>query len=315
MKHLIPYIMILLAVFACQEKQDLHPEGQEPVLTTVSINLDISDGFTKANSPLIPDVENLIHDVWVIQFSERGVLYTGVDRFYRTNGEEGARILTLEAQVMSGRSTICLLANLNKINTPTKTFFDTAALQESLPDNLPQFKSTLLDMTDFIHYVNTNYELASVPMFGYWEGSIDPDTPTLDGRNLNVTLGRMVSRVNVNIVNKASATLKSLTFTNAATKAYYFPTISSGQLPDDAYCTNPNAYTYALNLPSGHEGTVYFYWAPNFCYGQEKATKMTFTDENGKSYSCYITNSPTTDENCDYNMYHNCNYTLTITIE
>ena len=148
MKRIAAYILIISAALACHEKPDLPQTGQEPALTTVSINIGTAEELTKANTPLIPDVENLIHDVWVIQFSERGVLYTGVDKFYRTNGEDGARFLTLEAEVMSGKSTICILANLNKTKTSTKTFFDIESLQQSLPDNLPQFKNTLLDMSN-----------------------------------------------------------------------------------------------------------------------------------------------------------------------
>lgn len=313
MKRIIIYLLLLTAA-ACQEKSDIAMPDMEPVMTTVRIDLGTADGFSKANVPLIPDVENLIHDVWVIQFSERGVLYTGVDRFYRTSGEDGARFLTLEAQVMSGKSTICLLANLNKVNT-TKTFFDIESLQESLPDNLPEFRNTLLDMTDLIHHINTNTKPKAIPMFGYWEGTIGSGSPVLGNSSLNVTLGRMLCRVNVSISNNADPQLKELKFTNASNKAYYFPGISCEALPEDAYCTNPDANTFKLSLDKGENGTIYFYWAPNFCYGKENATMMTFTDVNGKSYSCYITNSSASDENCDYNMYHNCNYTISVTIE
>lgn len=310
MKRIIIYLLLLTAAAACQEKSDIAMPDMEPVMTTVRIELGTADGFSKANVPLIPDVENLIHDVWVIQFSERGVLYTGVDRFYRTSGEGGARFLTLEAQVMSGKSTICLLANLNKVNE-TKEFFDIEALQKGLPDNLPQFKNTLLDMTSLIHDINTNTKPEAIPMFGYWEGTIGSGNPALGSNSLDVTLGRMLCRVNLTIANKSANKLTGLQFTNASNKAYYFPQISSAALPADAYCTD----SFTLNLAAGHAGTIYFYWAPNFCYGEAKATKMIFTDETGKSYSCYITNSSVSDENCDYNMYHNCNYTITATIE
>ncbi|MBQ8838590.1 MAG: DUF4906 domain-containing protein [Bacteroidales bacterium] len=305
MKRITIYIFFILSVLSCQEKPETPIDAQEPVLTTVSINIGTADESAKANFPLIPDVENLIHDVWVIQFSERGVLYTGVDRFYRTSGEDGARFLTLEAQVMSGKSTICLMANLKKVN------FNVTALQAGLPDNLPQFKSTLLDMTSLLNSINTDNSPSAIPMFGYWEGTIGTGSPTLGGNNLNVTLGRMLCRVNLTIANRSAATLKQLTFTNASRQVYYFPQISSAALPASAYCT----YNYGLNLPTGTAATIYFYWAPNFCYGEEKATKMTFTDESGKSYSCYVTNSSTSEENCDYNMYHNCNYTITVAIQ
>lgn len=314
MKRIIIYLLLLTAAAACQEKSDIAVPDMEPVMTTVSISLGTEDGFSKAISPLIPDVENLIHDVWVIQFSERGVLYTGADRFYRTSGEDGARFLTLEAQVMSGKSTICLLANLNKVNE-TKQFFDIAALQESLPDNLPEFRNTLLDMSDLIHHINTNTKPKAIPMFGYWEGTIGSGSPALGNSSLNVTLGRMVCRVNLTIANQSANTISQLKFTNASNKAYYFPRLSSKALPEDAYCTDPAANTYGMNLNSGDAGTMYFYWAPNFCHGEENATKMTFTDDVGNTYSCYITNNPVSDESCDYNMYHNCNYSVTVTIK
>lgn len=314
MKRIAAYILIISAALACHEKPDLPQTGQEPAPTTVSINIGTAEELTKANTPLIPDVENLIHDVWVIQFSERGVLYTGVDKFYRTNGEDGARFLTLEAEVMSGKSTICILANLNKTKTSTKTFFDIESLQQSLPDNLPQFKNTLLDMGSLIHHINTNSKPEAIPMFGYWEGSIGAGSPALGDNNLNVTLGRMLCRVNLTIVNTSSERIKELKFTNASNKAYYFPQISSNTLPEDAYCTNPDANTFTLNLSPGSVGTIYFYWAPNFCYGEENATMMTFRDDAEKTYSCYITNGSASEENCDYNMYHNCNYTITVTI-
>ena len=317
MKRFIAYILTLAVLLSCQEKYAEPGTGiEEPVITTVKINISAPEALTKANLPLIPDVENLIHDVWVIQFSERGVLYTGLDKFYRTSGEDGARFLTLEAQVMSGKSTICIMANLNKVNTSTKTFFDVNTLQASLPDNLPQFKSTLLDMGMLLHHINTNTKPAALPMFGYWEGTIGSGNPEIGANNINVTLGRMVCRVNLTIANKTASKIKWLKFTNASNKCYYFPQISSPALSSsDSYCTNPNANTFELGVESDHSATIYFYWGPNFCYGQEQATKMTFTDENGKTYTTYLTNSPLTDENIDYNLYYNCNYSVTATIQ
>lgn len=298
---------------ACQKTETV--SVKEPVLTKASISISTAGALSKANAPLEPDVENLIHDVWLIQFSERGVLYTGVDRFYRTGGEYGARFITLEAEVMSGKSTICLLANLKKANTPTKTFFDTDALEAGLPDNLPDFRNTLLDMTDFLHHVNTNTKPVAIPLFGYWEGTITSDVIGLEENTVNVTMGRMLSRINLNITNESDSRLVQLKWTNAASKAYYFPQISSEALPDDAYCTRENAITYNLDLASTYSGSIYFYWAPNFCYGEEKATTLTFTSEEGKSYSCLVTNGALSDADPDYNLYHNCNYTLSATVK
>lgn len=315
MKRFITYILIAFTLTACLEKPVYPETEQEPVLTVVKIDIAAADVMTKANNPQIPDVENLIHDVWVIQFSERGVLYTGVDKFYRTNGEDGARFLTLEAQVMSGKSTICLFANLKKVNTPTKTYFDTEKLQSELPDNLPQFKNTLLDMGEFIHYINTNYTMNAIPMFGYWEGNIGADNPSMGDSKLNVTLGRMVCRVNVTIANKTASEIKSLKFTNASNMCYYFPQISSPALPAEAYCTKDIARIFELGVETNEAATIYFYWGPNFCNDEAHATKMTFTDEAGKTYSCLLTNSPQSDESIDYNLYYNCNYTITATIQ
>ena len=126
----------------------------------------------------------------------------------------------------------------------------------------------------------------------------------------------MVCRVNLTIANKTASKIKWLKFTNASNKCYYFPQISSPALTSsDSYCTNSDANTFELGVESDHSATIYFYWGPNFCYGQKQATKMTFTDESGKTYTTYLTNSPLTDENIDYNLYYNCNYSVTATIE
>lgn len=313
MKRTLTYIFILLALASCQEKAD--KLYAEPELVTVTINLSTADAASKANAPLIPDIENLIYDVWVIQYSERGVLYTDIDRFYRTNGEDGARFVTLEAQVLSGKSTICLLANLRKVNTPTKTYIDADALQAGLPDNLPQFKSTLLDLTELLHYINTNTKPAAIPMFGYWEGTIGSGTPTVGSENLNVTMGRMVCRMNLTLKNNSGKKLTGLKFSNAASKTYYFPQMSSEALPDHAYCSKAAALEYTLNLENTHDATIYFYWSPNICYGPEKATEITLLSGSETVCNFQVTNSPLTDDNPDYNLYHNCNYTVTVDIK
>ena len=310
MKRYLTYLMLLMAVLACQKNEDVYT----PVLTTVQIELGTAEAVSKSNSPLEPDVENLIHDVWVIQFSERGVLYTGIDKFYRTEGQDGARLVTLEAQVMSGKSTICLLANLNKANSPEK-FFDTAALKANLPDNLPQFKNTLLDMTEFLHFVNCNTVPGAIPMFGYWEGTIETGSLNMESECLNVTMGRMLSRINLTLVNKSGSQMTNLRFKNAASKTYYFPQITDVVLPDEAYCSKDMALDYTLKLPNGHSGSIYFYWAPNLCSSVDKATEITITAEDGSTYSCLLTNGHVSEENTDYNLYHNCNYTVTVTLE
>ena len=43
-----------------------------------------NDAATKGLAPYIPDVENLIHDVWVVQYSSRGVLLPRSTFHYRT---------------------------------------------------------------------------------------------------------------------------------------------------------------------------------------------------------------------------------------
>ena len=170
-------------------------------------------------------------------------------------------------------------------------------------------------MGEFIHYINTNYTMNAIPMFGYWEGNIGADNPSMGDSKLNVTLGRMVCRVNVTIANKTASEIKSLKFTNASNMCYYFPQISSPALPAEAYCTKDIARIFELGVETNEAATIYFYWGPNFCNDEAHATKMTFTDEAGKTYSCLLTNSPQSDESIDYNLYYNCNYTITATIQ
>ncbi len=314
MRRIIIYILALAVLFSCQERLVTDSADEPQKMTTVTLNLGCVDPGVKSNSPQIPDVENLIHDVWVIQYSDRGVLIN--QKFYRV-GDAGLRNVSLAVDVIAVRSTICVITNLNKINTSTTTFFDIPSLQANLPDNLDTYRNTLLDVEHLIKCMNSNVKVQAVPQFGYWEGDL-----TSSSTSINIVLGRMLSRFNLNIRNiandnasdDAGRKLTRVTFVNAPVKAYYFPRLNSGYLPDEAYCTDPEMLETTMSLPESHTADLYFYWAPNFCASSDRAMKMIFTNAAGEQYSCYLTDGPS-GEDRDWKTYHNCNYTISVRIQ
>lgn len=315
MRKIITYILALAALVSCQDHLSTDMGESDVEMTTVTLNLGCMDTDVKSNSPQIPDVENLIYDVWVIQYSERGVLIS--QKFYRV-GDKGIRKVSIDVDVIPVKSTICVITNLNKINTPTATFFDTAQLQNELPDNLDTYKSTLLDMEFLIKCLNSNTKVQAIPQFGYWTGNLASHSASI-----NIVLGRMLSRINLNIMNiansddtdNANRKLTGVTFVNAPVNAYYFPQLYSNTLPDEAYCTDPEMLNVSMSLAEGDAADMYFYWAPNFCSSSEKAMKMIFTNAGGEQYSCYITDGQPNESGRDWNTYHNCNYSISLKIQ
>ena len=315
MRKIIFYILALITVFSCQEHLSTDLIENQTDTRIISLKLGCMDAGTKSNSPQIPDVENLIHDVWVIQYSDRGILIN--QKFYRV-GDAGLRSVELDIEVVAVKSTICVITNLNKINTSTTTFFDIPKLQENLPDNIETYKKNLLDLEYLIKCVNSNVRVQAIPQFGYWEGDLASDTASI-----NIVLGRMLSRLNLSIYNVANSDntdnanreLTSVTFENAPVKAYYFPQLNSQPLPDDAYCTDSEMLKTTMGLTEGSNADLYFYWAPNFCASSERALSMTFENAGGEKFFCYITDGPPTDTDRDWKTYHNCNSSITVTIE
>lgn len=288
MRKLYVFILAAFLFVAC----DSRTEMTEP--DTVEVTLSLSGApLAKADSPLIPDVENLIYDVWILQYDKMGLLIDKGTSHERTTSP-GSLIATVATNFAVGDgNTICVLANLDRGN---------ASVDRTWPQTLSEFKNScnVVDLSADIDAANGGV-LEDMPMFGYWEGTIDYPT-----NNVQVSLGRMLTRINLLINNKTASAVNVESIANISKKVYAFPDVDHEPLPDDAYgILELNQSVAAKTVKE-----MYFYTAPNFTEGKANATALNIT---GKS-SVILSNGSPSDNPRDYNLYHNSNYTFTINV-
>lgn len=279
--------MTVFALVSCEQRLvDDDPETVEVTLTLSGAPL------AKADSPLIPDVENLIYDVWILQYDKMGLLIDiGTSHARETNSGSLTATVTTTFAVGEG-NTICVLANLDRGD---------ASAVRTWPQSLTEFKTScnVVDISDDIDAANDG-TLTDMPMFGYWEGDIS----FLDN-NVQVSLGRMLTRINLVINNQSSSTQTVTSISNVSKKVYAFPDVFHTALPEDAYEEIP----ISQDVAAGKTKELYFYMAPNFTEGDANATKLNFADK-----SVILSNGSPSDDPRDYNLYHNSNYTFTINV-
>lgn len=262
---------------------------------TVEVTLTLSGApLAKADSPLIPDVENLIYDVWILQYDKMGLLIDKGTSHQRATSS-GSLTATVTTTFAAGEgNTICVLANLDKGDVYASRVW---------PQTLTEFKNScnVVDLSDDIDAANAG-TLTDMPMFGYWEGTISDE----DNNNVQVSLGRMLTRVNLVINNKSSSPKTVISISNVSTKVYAFPDVFHAALPADAYAEIP----ISQGVAAGKTNELYFYMAPNFTTDGFNATKLNINGED----PVILSNGSPSDSPRDYNLYHNSNYTFTINI-
>ena len=288
MKRLSIIFLIVFAMTSCEQVcVDDEPKTVEVVLSLSGAPL------AKADSPLIPDVENLIYDVWILQYDKMGLLIDkGTSHERATSSGLLTATVTTTFAVGEG-NTICVLANLDRgIVSPVRPW----------PQTLNEFKTSpnVIDLSSDIDGANAG-TLEDMPMFGYWEGGISVET-----NNVQVSLGRMLTRINLVINNQSGSTQTVESMSNVSKKVYVFPDVDHAALPDDAYMP----VEINRDVASGKTAELYFYMAPNFTAGEEKATKLNI---GGKTV--ILSNGAPSDSPRDFNLYHNSNYTFTINVK
>lgn len=260
----------------------------------VELTLDLGCApLTRADSPLIPDVENLIYDVWILQYDNMGLLIDAGTSHARTT-DQGSLTATVTTTLAIGNGcTICVLANLDREDSRASRVW---------PQTLNEFKTStsVVDLAEDVKAANDG-TLKDMPMFGYWEGDIDVKT-----NNIQVSLGRMLTRINLVINNQTSSACHITSFSNVSHKCYVFPNIMHNPLPEDAY----EDVTIGKQVAAGATAEMYFYMAPNFTSGAENATRLNIGDK-----QVILSNGAPDSPVRDYNLYHNSNYTFTINLK
>ncbi len=290
-------LMGLSGLAGCQQ-DDLSPLAEEGKKVNVSLSLgtlSFEGTDTRAMAPHTPEVENLINDIWVLQFNERGILLDTKTKYFLREGEAGMYVEDFEVELITAsNSTVCIVANTNNPNL-------------SWPNNLPQFQQLLID----IQASNDLSKRDRIPMCGYWMGDVSEET------KLSALLSRMITRINLVINNETDAELSDLTVSleHVPTKAYVYPRTNQGALPDDAYTTTETfSDRFSEGIPAGESQQFYYYIAPNICTDSEKATKATITSGD-KTWSVTLGNDSPETSNRNYSLYANNYYTFTLNLK
>lgn len=248
---------------------------------------------TRALAPHLPEVENLIYDIWVLQFNKNGILLDTGTKYYPRDGESGLYVEDFEATLIAAQnSTVCLV-----VNTNDRTI--------SWPNNFPAFQRMLLDVQ-----ASNDLSLRNrMPMCGYWQGNVNGD-----GQVLSALLCRMMTRINLVVNNQTGDALAggTVALDNVPTMAYVYPRINQEALPDNAYTSE--VFSDSLSISSGDSQEFYYYIAPNICSGEGDATKVTVTS-GGKTWSVTLGTSAPDEADRIYTLYANNYYTFTLNLK
>lgn len=280
---------IFLVLPSCQTET---PESYNmvKVLLDISPADEIMEVGSKALQPNIPDVENYIYDIHVIQYSERGVFLT--TGHYR-QGQAGAMIVKdLEVSLVEAKnSTICLLVN-------------NGAYDELWPDNILSYRELLVPVA-----VGSGSDRTM--MQGYLIGDV------YDGMHLNIGLGRMMTRLNVVINNKTGSDIADLdvSLSNVPYMAYAYPAAES-ILPPEAYAQDGLLYDNDISLPAENSVTLYYYMAPNLCEDIDYVTMLNVSADGRSGILQLSTDKPSAEgAAADLKLYPNNNYTFTVNLK
>lgn len=275
---------ILLCFFSflvsCEKDEEMQAVvGDSSELVTVTIapyfleeEVISDDGKTRSSSMLDPGIENSIFDIWVIQYADGGVILKS--EHYRNDPNELGVLEVKPFNVQLYRrtnTTICLVANLQP-----------GQLNSTYPwaGSLNGFKRMMLDLN--LNDTPNNPSVGHIDrirMFGYFVGDITAETTSL-----NVTLGRMISRVALNITNNGRTNLTNtrVEVKNVPQKIPFFPTgdplpVTSVSTPAerDEYFTSYSENIGNLNV--GQTVTRYYYMGENLNPQESEATTVVIT--------------------------------------
>lgn len=262
-----------------------------PVRVNIGVGASPFAGATRSLQSHTYEVENLIHDIWVVQFNNRGQRIKS-DYFAR-EGQAGQYVENFEAELISAREcTVCLVANTE---TPSLHW----------PDNLPDFRTMMFDVQ-----ANNSLDRTRIPMCGYWQGDVTGTTVSL-----SVLLSRMMARINIVVNNNTGRSLDGLSveISNIPTLAYVYPQVDHAALSADAYLQTPFADMLQGSFANGASATFYHYIAPNICDTEAFATKVRVLADNSEWSVVLGSNSPQSEDRI-YTLYANNYYTFTLNL-
>ena len=306
----IASVAAAVAALACACSRENVPEPEYVDMPFVLSVEDAQGDLTRAAASLFPEVENWIFDIYYCQYSASGPsLMSGHIRkdIAVTDGSlsatESIRLAT------ATNSTVVFAANFVPAgaNYGDNPNWGESTITFGGVNNLGDLKNVKFDMSKRLAKAQDG-TLKHMPMTGYWVGDVTGAAGGTGLKPATVTMGRLVSKICVNITNNSGAAINSVKINNASTKAYLFPQAENTALAAEDYTT----FTDNVNIANGASGTLYFYTAPNFCVENGNVTSFTFTNASGES-ATQIVGSDLEVE--DYNLYMNTIYTFHFTLK
>lgn len=186
-KYILLCLLVCIGTGCEQTEMPGNAEIGKEVNVRFSLGMLPAEGTdTRASDPHVPEVENLIYDIWVLQFNENGILLDTETKYYPREGESGLFVENFKATLIAAQnSTVCLVVNTNN---PTISW----------PNNFPAFQRMLLD----VQASNDLSRRDRMPMCGYWQGNVNGD-----GQVLSALLCRMMTRINLVVNNQTGDAL------------------------------------------------------------------------------------------------------------
>lgn len=289
--HKLLYITIIALLFNACQKDDYpyEQENQEnnvPVTVTLNIQQQQSRGI-RATNAMTPEEENLIYDIWLLQYNSLGELISaaGVDkRQHLRVGEEGVmQVSDLEVMLQaSDDCTVFLVANLGDNPLENSAIW---------PDNLEAFKKLSIPI-EYLSVPSGDAEdghVNKIGLFGFYRGAVQ------NNMEMNIALSRLITRLRLNIKPGSEMTAPvELKLENVRSRINLFPDQTpyqpSGSTEQEKATDRAANFTsFTKTLPNlGTEGIVqYFYTGENINPSEEYATKL-IVNNNGKVYTTLL---------------------------
>lgn len=304
---IVRWCAFLCLAAACGEgeKTGAEPEGKI-VKVKLAAATDELSSISRYTTAMDSEQENMINDVWVIQYNAEGIIYPTSTKHYRENAEGERVVSSFEVELATmAHSTVCVVVNLD----PGKV-----DAVRNWPSRLSVFKEEVADLSPWVKSDLSGHLATSsqgIYMSGFYEGPITSETTSI-----NVVLGRLLARVEVNVTNNTGDDLTGMKFAleNLVTKARWYPGLHANiGHPHEWYI---NGEETIGDVENGARVTRYYYTGGNIPDSEEYITKLIITADGGREASGYLRNDPpNVTEDPDNDLHRNNSYTFNLVLK
>lgn len=298
------YLLALSCLWltACTQDNDWLP--QEPEKATIHLNLQSAEISvdTRSTTPQDPQTDNPMYSLHLLHYNSEGQLIKEDTDYKNLEAAQLTYSWKLQLSVKGGNETICLVANMNESEAPTKW-----------PDRLADLKEACarlqIGKTGLI-------EEKKMFMFGYYEGPLE------NNQSINIMMGRMAAALKFVITGESGTyRIKKVEIQQPSRDTYYFPHDSKNEnFGESIIETFSNNYEISSN--SSNNLTLYYQVGENINPTEDNRTRVVITAQKYGRYDWNADKTYTVILGCDapgtpnrnYSLYRNNNYTFNIAL-